>query len=208
MSIVVDFDDFYDENNGLDILFRWKARFPKFKVTLFAVLGKTSLRMLELINRNSDWVQLGGHGFLHETNFECLYWDEKRMGTILNYAEESGYYQKVWRCPGWQITYPQPYNDNPDSNKPVNSNSQLIYNVLRERGYLICDQHYNKDRRPMGTRIYCSCNPRFIHGHIQNIEQGEPNGLEQIEKAGVPWDSNSEFKFITELTDEELKCVV
>ena len=206
MNIVVDYDDFFDENNGLNFLFKWKARFTKFKVNLFVVPGKTSKNMLELMERNKDWLQLCVHGFLHENNYECQYWDENKINSVLNYVEETGYYQKVWRCPGWQITYPQPYNEKPDINKPINSNPQLIYNVLKERGYLICDQHYNRFNRPEKLKIYCTCNPYFIHGHIQNIDSGEPNGLEQIEKAGVPWDSETNFKFISELTDEELKC--
>jgi len=207
-TAVVDFDDFENkwERNGLNILFYWKSIYPAFKATLFAIPGKTSGYMVDLILRNEDWLQLGVHGFLHENNHEVQYWDEITTNVNLDFAEALGIRTKIFKSPGWQITYPQPYNESPDPSKPVNSNPQLIYNVLKERGYTICDQHYNKDKRPDGLKVYCSCNPLMVHGHTWNMDQGEPNGLEQMEKAGVPWDSETNFKFISELTDEELKC--
>jgi hypothetical protein len=207
-TVVFDADDFQDrwDKNGLNILFYWKSRYPNFKATLFTIPGRTSNEMLQLIDRNKDWIQLGGHGLLHDTNFEVQYWDEKKMNAVLDFIESTGYYQKLWKYPGWQITYPQPYNDKPDSQKPVNSNPQLIYNILKERGYCVADQCYNKSKRPEELKVYCSCNSLMVHGHTWPMDQGEPNGLEQIERAGVPWNQDDEFKFISELSDEELKC--
>lgn len=204
---VVDFDDFEDSwmKNGLNMLFYWKSRYPKFKATLFAIPGKTSKEMVNLIKK-IDWLQLAAHGYIHDNNHEVQCWTEQVANSNLNYAETLGIDSKVFKAPGWQITYPQPYNETPDSSKPVNQDPQLIYRILQNRGYIVADQHYNKDKRPEGLRVYCTCNPLIIHGHTWNMEQGEPNGLEQMQKAGVNWDWNTEFKLISELTDEELKC--
>jgi len=207
-TVVCDIDDFCSEykKNGLNILFYWKAKFPNFKVNLFTIPQKTSVNFLKLIIPHLDWINLCIHGFAHENNFEVQYWNEELTNKYLDYAEAFAIYSKVFKSPGWQITYPQPYNENPDLSKPVNSNPQLVYNILKERGYTVCDQHYNVDKRPGGLKVYCTCNPLMVHGHTWNMEQGEPNGLEQIENAGVPWDNETEFKFITELTEEQLKC--
>ena len=207
-TVVVDFDDFQDrwDRNGLDILFYWKSKFPNFKVNLFTVPYKTSANFLKLIMPHLDWINLCIHGFAHESNFEVQYWNEELTNKYLDYAETFDVYSKVFKAPGWQITYPQPYNENPNPSKPVNSNPQLVYNILKDRGYVVADQCYNKSKRPEGLSVYCTCNPMMVHGHTWDMLQGEPNGLEQMERAGVLWDTDTKFKFITELTEEELKC--
>jgi len=207
-TFVVDADDFCTDywRNGLNILFYWKAKYPNFKITLFTIPQKTSVGFLKLIIPHLDWIELGVHGFSHETNFEVQHWNEKTTNDHLDYAETFLVYSKVFKAPGWQITYPQPYNEYPDASKPVNDNPQLVYDVLKKRGYLVADQHYNKDKRPEDLRTYCTCNPLQFHMHTWDMEQGEPNGLEQVEKRGVPWSSEDKFKFISELTEEELRC--
>ena len=209
--VVYDVDDFEDryDRNGLNFLFYWKAKFPALKVNLFAIPGRCSSQMLQLLTPYFDWIQLCVHGWKHEDNFEVLKWDEYKANLYLSKAEDMGF-SKVFKAPGWQITFPQPYNENPDPTKPVNSDPQLIYRVLKERGYIVADQHYNKERRPEGLKVYCTCNPLQVHGHIQDINVSDPtgrNGMRQIEEEhGTPWDKNSEFRFITELSKNELLC--
>ncbi|MFA5013915.1 MAG: hypothetical protein WC549_00040 [Actinomycetota bacterium] len=205
-KVIADFDDFEDnfQKNGLSILFYWRSKYPGFKATLFTIPAKTSVEMIDLLKPHSDWLELGVHGFSHNSNFECLYWDEKQTNNFLDYVEFIGGFVKVFKAPGWEITYPQPYNELPNSEKPVNSNPQLVYNILMQRGYVVADQHYNWDKRPQGLKTYCTCHPWQVHGHTWKMENGEPNGLEQIEQAGVPWNDKSEFYFISEAWDKGL----
>lgn len=204
--IVLDFDDFQDHysKNGLQFMFYWKAKYPKLKITLFTIPNKTSDNFLKLLEPLMGWVQLGIHGWNHDNNFEVQYWTKETANKILDTIESKGCYQKIFKSPGWQITYPQPYNSSPDPSKPVNSDPQLIYNVFKERGYIVADQHYNRDKRPEGLKTYCTCNSLMIHGHTWNMESGEPNGMEQIEKAGVPWNQDTEFKFLSQAWEEGL----
>ncbi len=210
-KLVLDFDDIENkyDRNGLNFLFYWKAKYPKLKVNLFAIPGRMTPEFIKLL-QPFDWIQLCVHGWKHDDNFEVLRWDEYKTNLYLDKAEKMGF-QKVFRAPGWQITYPQPYNETPDNTKPVNSNSQLVYNVLKERGYIVADQHYNKDKRPEGLKVYCSCNPLFVHGHVEDINISDPkgrNGMRQMEEEWeLPWNIESEFKFITELTDYDRSCL-
>lgn len=202
-ELVLDFDDMENkyDRNGLNFLFYWKAKYPKFRVNMFAIPGRMTLEFVTFI-KSLDWIQLCVHGWKHDDNFEVLRWDEYTANLYLEKAEKMGF-EKVFKSPGWQITYPQPYNENPDSTKPVNSNPQLIYNVLKERGYIVADQHYNKDKRPEGLKVYCSCHSLFVHGHIQDINVSDVsgrNGMRQIEEEhGVPWGKDSRFHFISEV---------
>lgn len=210
-TLVLDFDDQepkYDRN-GMNFLLDWKSRFPALKVNMFAIPGRMTPEFLKFLKPYEEWIQLCVHGWRHDDNWEAQKWDAYLANLYLEKAEKMGF-KKVFRAPGWQITYPQPYNSEPDVNKPVNSDPQLIYRVLQERGYIVADQHYNKDKRPEGMLTYCSCNPLFCHGHVEDINTADPagrNGMRQIEEEhGLPWDIKSEFKFITELTQEELTC--
>lgn len=209
--LALDFDDIENkyDRNGMNYLFYWKAKYPKLKVNLFAIPGRMTQGFLDLLLPYKDWIQLCVHGWKHDDNFEVLQWDEYKANLYLDRAEKMGF-QKVFRAPGWQITYPQPYNESPDITKPVNSNPQLIYNVLKQRGYIVADQHYNKDKRPEGLKVYCSCNPFFVHGHVEDINVSDPkgrNGMRQMEEEWeLPWDENSSFVFISEM-DETLLCI-
>ena len=209
--IVLDFDDQEPkaDRNGMNYLFDWKSRYPNLKVNMFAIPGRMTPEFIKLLDPYRDWIKLLVHGWKHNDNFEALQWDDVAANIFLKRAEDLGF-EKVFRAPGWQITYPQPYNETPDSTKPVNSNPQLVYNVLMERGYIVADQGYNASRRPEGLKVYCTCNPLMVHGHVEDINVSDPkgrNGMRQMdEEWGVPWDEETEFKFITELTDEELRC--
>ena len=211
-TIVLDFDDFESEHwdrNGLNFLFYWKAKYPNFKANMFTIPGRCSKEFLKLLEPHRDWIDLCVHGWRHDDNFEALKWDEVGANIYLKRAEDMGF-TKVFKAPGWQITYPQPYNETADPTKPVNSKPTLVYDVLMERGYICADQHYNQDKRPEGLKVYCTCNPLQVHGHVEDINVSDPkgrNGMRQMEEEWeLPWDTDSEFRFIKDLTDEELIC--
>ena len=210
--LVLDFDDMEAldwDRNGLNFLIYWKAKTPNLKVNIFAIPGRMTPEFIKLLEPYKDWLQLCVHGWKHNDNFEALKWDEYLANLYLEKAEQMGF-EKVFRAPGWQITYPQPYNESPDPTKPVNSDPQLVYRVLQQRGYICADQGYNASKRPEGLQVYCTCNPLMIHGHVEDINVSDPtgrNGMRQIEvEHGVPWTNESVFRFITELTIEELRC--
>lgn len=210
--IALDFDDQEPkwDRNGMNFLLDWKSKYPKFKVNMFAIPGRCTPEFLEMLKPYEEWLQLCVHGWHHNDNFECQKWDKYTAESLFDRIDRLGSFKKVFRAPGWQITYPQPYNESPDPTKPVNSDPQLVYRILKERGYIVADQHYNLERRPDGLKVYCSCNPYFMHGHVEDINTSDPagrNGMRQIEEEhGHPWTQETEFKFISELTDEELIC--
>ena len=211
-TVILDFDDMeakYDRN-GMNYLLYWKSKFPRFKVTMFAIPGRMTVDFIDIIAPYRDWIDLAVHGWRHDDNFEVLKWDENTANIFLQRAEGLGF-SKIFKAPGWQITYPQPYNETPDPTKPVNSDPQLVYRVLQERGYIVADQHYNKDRRPQGLKTYCTCYPFQVHGHVEDINVSDPkgrNGMRQMEEEWnpFPWDETTEFKFIKDLSEGELVC--
>jgi hypothetical protein len=212
-TLVLDYDDLENkyDRNGINFLLYWKAKYPKLKVNMFAIPGRMTADFIKLLDPYRDWIDLCVHGWRHDDNFEVLKWDTNTANIFLKRAEDMGF-TKVFKAPGWQITYPQPYNSDPDPTKPVNSDAQLVYRVLMERGYICADQHYNRDRRPSGIRVYCTCNPLMIHGHVEDINVSDPkgrNGMRQMEEEWdpFPWNENTEFRFIKDLSEGELKCV-
>jgi len=211
-TICLDFDDqeVKADRNGMNYLLYWKSKYPKLKVNMFAIPGRMTVDFIKLLDPYRDWIDLLVHGFRHDDNFEVLKWDTNTANIFLQRAENMGF-SKIFKAPGWQITYPQPYNETPDQTKPVNSSPQLVYNVLMERGYKVADQHYNREKRPEGLLSYCSCNPLMVHGHVEDINVSDPkgrNGMRQMEEEWdpFPWDENTEFLLIRELSGEQLKC--
>ena len=68
---IVESDDTEDhwDRNGLNYLFYWKSKYPKFKISLFTIPNKTSKQMIALLEKHSDWIELLVHGFTHSSNF-------------------------------------------------------------------------------------------------------------------------------------------
>ena len=68
------------------------------------------------------------------------------------------------------------------------------------------DRHYNKPRRLENGKYIClDDNPDIVHMHTWPMPQGsEPNGYEQVEVQGVPWNQDTTFKFISEAWKEGL----
>lgn len=218
---IVEADDFQDrwDRNGLNFLFAWKAKYPKFKITLYTIPNRTSQQLLELISPHSDWIELAVHGWDHESNFECFGWDYDRTKMFMHrvYKMVDGHgmkmYTKNFKAPGWMITpnlggYPANPTD------PITNDVQGVYKALTDMNYIICDRHYNKPARPENAQIICiDCNPDLVHFHTWNVPSADPNGRNGFqdieERFGVPWDENTEFYFMTEAWEKDLfqKCI-
>lgn len=220
--VIAESDDFQDkyDRNGLEMLFYWKAKYPKFKITLFTIPNKISDTMLDLLKEQSSWVEFAVHGFDHDSNFECWGWDYEKTKALMHRTYrrgpleygESGAFKKIFKAPGWTITgdesgkgcgYPlQPQN-------ALFADNQAVYKALKDMNFVVFDRHYNIDFRPEGLDIVCvDCNPDIVHMHTWDMVTGDlnsKNGFRQVEELhGVPWNQDTEFKFVSEAWGEGL----
>jgi len=97
--VVLDLDDYCDERNGLDMLWRLRARFPDFKVTLWTVPGWSTPEFLKMSSQ-WDWLEMGLHGWTHEAD-EVQKWDVLNMQSKIGQAEVLGYFVNGFHSPGW-----------------------------------------------------------------------------------------------------------
>jgi len=167
--MIVDFDDFCEENNRLDLLFYIKSKIPNFKASLFTIIGKCSPSFLEAVKEIS-WLKMYPHGWEHPTSRECEAWSYEVSKVYLEKIEDMGI-GRTFKAPGWQI-------------------SDGMYKALLEKGYGVADQRYNDQRRPSELKVYY---PTATHYHIQNVcGNGLEESLDQILKL------KGNFKFLDE----------
>ncbi len=208
---IVEADDWQDlwSRNGMNFLFYWKAKFPKFKITLFTIPDRTSKEMLELIFKHRDWIELAVHGWNHESNFECYGWDYEKTKVLMERIEEKRndyymekYYRKIFKAPGWTIT--PDYCGYPANERDLIMKDKLaVYKALTDMNYIIVDRHYNKPARKDMNNIICiDCNPDIVHMHtwdMMGVDKAGRNGFRQVEEEqGVPWNQDTEFYFMSE----------
>lgn len=215
-TAIVEADDFMDQwdRNGLNFLFNWKAKFPKFKITLFTIPNRTTKEFRELISRHDEWIQFAVHGWNHESNFECYDWDYEKTKALMHRTyemkgeRESSFYQKIFKAPGWSIT-PSLNGYPADERSPLSKDPKVVYNALKDMNFVVVDRHYNKPARPEGSQVVCiDDNPDIVHFHTWNVPSPDlagRNGFQDVEELhGVPWDSETNFKFISEAWNEGL----
>lgn len=176
MQYVIDLDDFAEDNNGLGMLFRLRAKVPGFRVNLFTIPGRCTQGFLEEV-RKLEWIDMIPHGFNHPTSRECEYWTYRQTLDYLDYLEDLGL-TRGFKAPGWVV------ND-------------ATYEALLIRGYWIADQSYNDYRRPEGLRAYILDSPNKIHGHVGHLGGRNANALELIYDDLLKL--HGEFMFIKDL---------
>lgn len=217
-TAIVEADDFCDrwDRNGLNFLLAWKAKYPKFKITLYTIPNRTSQQMLNLLEPYLGyWIELAVHGWDHESNFECYGWDYEKTKMFMDRVDKmrTSYlmkpaYTKNFKAPGWTIT--PGYNGYPSAeNDPITKDPTAVYRALTDMGFMICDRHYNAPVRPQNARIVCiDDNPDIIHFHTWNVPSSDPNGRNGFqdieERFGVPWDENTDFYFMSEAWEKGL----
>lgn len=92
-------DDFGENNNQFDILWKLRDYFDDFKVNLFAIPNKClNINFLIYINSIS-WINLCLHGY-HHIHFEEL--DEITLKILTD--KRNNYYDKVYKAPFWELT--------------------------------------------------------------------------------------------------------
>jgi hypothetical protein len=166
--VILDLDDFCEEQHSLDLLFRLRGEIPGFRATLFTIPKRSGLGFVKGI-QELDWLDLVPHGYLHATSRECEHWTYEYSLQYLDWVEHFGF-TKGFKAPGWQI-------------------SDGMYQALAERGYWVADQAYNDARRPPQLPAYTLAPEQValegeevikIHGHIGHLGGTNENELSRI----------------------------
>ena len=143
--MIVDFDDFREEEHRLDLLHALRDANPGFRCTLFAIPGRGSSRFWE---STPDWCELAVHGYLHPTPTEAAVWSREMTKWVLDGVHPR--FVQGFKAPGWQI-------------------SDETLEVLTERGWWVADQPYNDWRRPEGLSVHRLGDGDHWHGHIPDV---------------------------------------
>lgn len=204
---IVESDDTEDHysRNGLNFLFYWKAKYPRFKISLFTIPNKTSREMINLLSKHDDWIELLVHGYNHSSNFENYDWDYETTKELMQPLEEKGF-KKIYKAPGWTIT-PDLCGYPAGEEQLISKDKQAVYKGLNDLGFIVSDRHYNKERRLADGKYICvDCNDDIVHMHTWDMPRGsEPNGYRQVEEIkSVPWNHETEFYFLTEAFEKGL----
>lgn len=157
--VIVDLDDFCQDNNSLEMLFALKNQIPNFKVNLFTIVGRCSEQFIKDI-KEFKWIDLIPHGFMHLTSRECETWDYSKCINYLKWCEKLKI-TKGFKAPGWQI-------------------SDDMYVALIKERYFVADQKYNNRRRPVCLKAYLLDSSEKIHGHIGHMGGYNANELSII----------------------------
>ena len=196
-KVIFDLDDFAEqpERNCLPQLIELKQQYPKLKVTLFSIPfygGKDQSTFFTMVKKvYADWIQLAIHGWDHHSNFECSKWSYEEAYHRIMEAREIGCFIDGFKAPGWQI-------------------SRETYWTLLDFGFWVADHKtsaytepgvLNKHRRPIDLKTYEINHSYMVHGHTWDCEG---NGINDIIN-NVPWDDDTDFYFINELMNGEIK---
>lgn len=169
--MIVDFDDFCEQDNRLDLLYQLREANPLFRCTLFAIPAKGSIEFWYSV---PDWCELAVHGWEHPDPYEAAAWTyAETMDVMLAVPERFAY---GFKAPGWQI-------------------SDGAYAALLELGWWVADHWDNDARRPHGLLTHritpaagSGVSPGHWHGHIGNvcgngIEETFPEVLRRVREA-------------------------
>ncbi len=159
--MIVDFDDFCEHENRLDLLETLKAANPLFRCTMFAIPALGSRRFWD---RVPEWIELAVHGWSHPHPREAESWTFEKANAVMTSAQDAGPFVNGFKAPGWQI-------------------SKGTYRAIRTRGWWVADHYDNNGRRPEGIKAHVistsaahGADPDHWHGHIPNVCG---NGIEE-----------------------------
>lgn len=148
--MVVDFDDYNEDENRLDLLQQLKRINPLFKCTVFAI---PALGSEGFWRSTPKWIELAVHGWEHPHPYEAVSWSYEQAGFVLDHCSEL--FAHGFKAPGWQI-------------------SDETYRAATDRGWWIADHWDNDDRRPEGQLVH-RIEPDYAtrgdhwHGHIPDV---------------------------------------
>jgi hypothetical protein len=157
--MVIDFDDFCEDEHRLDLLEALKRVNRKFRCTVFAIPAKGSE---EFWRSTPDWIELAVHGWYHPSPHEAENWTYEQATFVFDHC--SDLFVHGFKAPGWQI-------------------SDKTYQAAMDRGWWIADHWDNDARRPDGLLTHRIApdyrDSDHWHGHIPNVCG---NGIEEAFK--------------------------
>lgn len=189
--LIYDADDLTDKDQWfIDQLHELKAINPLLKCTLFAIPYKCSDVFTESL---PPWIQLGYHGYLHESNYEWSDISYERLREDLDYwggqqtikyrKQQATPWVKLIKAPGWQI-------------------SRAGRAAIRDSGWTLADNPlYKQDRLP-GEHIYdfSEYGNDAWHGHVNPC--GGNGLLESWDKLVERIKDEQDFRFISEVIEQ------
>lgn len=150
--MLVDFDDYCEEENRLDLLEKLRALNPAFRCTVFAIPARGSVAFWE---STPDWIELAVHGWAHPHPYEAARWTERDAVFVMAYCDNL--FAHGFKAPGWQI-------------------SDDTYRAATKCGWWIADHWDNDHRRPAGQLTHvisraagAGVDPDHWHGHIPDV---------------------------------------
>lgn len=105
--VILDFDDFCQDQSALDLLFKMKAKFPKFKVNLFTIPMRCDKAWLDEVSK-LEWISLIQHGWTHQL-CENEKWSqheaENYFRTAQGWVNKEGrpIFCKGYKAPNWRL---------------------------------------------------------------------------------------------------------
>ena len=178
--MIIDFDDYCEDQHRLDLLNELREANPGFRCTLFAIPGRGSN---EFWDATPEWCELAVHGWMHPHPREAESWTYEQAAEVLRRRPER--FSKGFKAPGWQV-------------------SPETYLALLDHGWWLADHFENAERIPAGLRRHVisiaaanQADPEHWHGHIPNvcgngIEETFPTLLARVKEA-------DSFQFISEV---------
>lgn len=186
MNVVMDFDDFCDEYSELDSLSELKkANGPGFKVTLFTIPDKCSLKFLQTVKSKYPWIQMAIHGWNHQGEGECLNWSRETAREFLQKALNMGYFVPGFKAPNWL------------ANKEV-------YLACQDLGIWVAEMKSHIDLLPNGLQSYILELPKSegiiqAHGHVSPY----PQNYIKTHLSEYKFGRDVQYLFISELLERE-----
>jgi hypothetical protein len=126
--MIISFDDLYiDKQNGLDKLFYLKGNYPRLKVNIFVVPGRSNPDWLNCLKQ--DWIVFGMHGWDHKRG-ELI---EKCM--LDQWVEDNG--NKLYKSP-W-------YDEIPENLDTLNNNGFTLVTYPEKKNHPVKQVVLGKD---------------------------------------------------------------
>ncbi len=180
--VIFDADDFAQsqQENALNWFVAFKHKYPKFKVTLFTILGRWNIEILKKIKESFEWIELAAHGWEHLTNDEAFKWNKQRWYHVLNAYEKTGIFTKTFKAPNWEM-------------------SSLGYHCLKDMGWSVAIRNHQLNDVPQGMKYYdFEANPFAVHCHTWTMPAHEKEGIFNN------WSESTDFQFVSENLEQKL----
>ncbi len=178
--MIVDFDDFSEDDHRLDLLHELREINPAFRCTLFAIPGRGTDEFWDAV---PSWCELAVHGWMHPSSTECADWTYERAVQMID--SKPARFVRGFKAPGWQV-------------------SEGTYRALADHGWWIADHWENNPRRPASLAHHMvtpeaatGMSDTHWHGHIPDVCG---NGIAQtFDRLRKKVEAAESFEFVSEV---------